>query len=144
MAIKCLECNYKCGIPFTLSFHYKIEHKDKICDCSCGDESLSRICMIGTVSKIRGTTPKCSSSGFRSSSNSSSNSNSNSSSNSILILVPVLILFPILVLFHILVLFPILVLILILVLVLIPILVLVLILSSTPLMVLLYPISTSI
>ena len=29
MAIECLECNYKCGIPFTLAFHYKIEHKDK-------------------------------------------------------------------------------------------------------------------
>ena len=29
MVIECLECNYKCGTPFTLAFHYKIEHKDK-------------------------------------------------------------------------------------------------------------------
>ena len=29
MVIECLECNFKCGTPFTLAFHYKIEHQDK-------------------------------------------------------------------------------------------------------------------
>ena len=45
MVIECLECNYKCGTPFTLAFHYKIEHKDEINECACGDESLSGICI---------------------------------------------------------------------------------------------------
>ena len=35
MVIECLECNYKCVTPFTLIFHYKIEHKDKISGCAC-------------------------------------------------------------------------------------------------------------
>ena len=68
MVIECLECNYKCGIPFTLAFHYKIEHMDKIGE----DGSLSGICIIELAY----------SSDFKSSSNSNSNSNSSSISNS--------------------------------------------------------------
>ena len=44
MVINCLECRAKCGTPHTLSFHYKLKHKDKIGECKCGDLSLSRIC----------------------------------------------------------------------------------------------------
>ena len=55
MVLESLNCNYKCGTPFTLAFHYKIEHRDKISECACGDESLKGICMSGTVSEINGT-----------------------------------------------------------------------------------------
>ena len=30
MVIECLECNYKCETPFTLSFHHKLDDKDKL------------------------------------------------------------------------------------------------------------------
>ena len=40
MVIKCLECNYKCGLPFTLAFHYSISHQDEIIKCACGDGLL--------------------------------------------------------------------------------------------------------
>ena len=52
MVIECLECNYKCETPFTLSFHHKLDDKDKISECACGDESLSGICIGGTASQI--------------------------------------------------------------------------------------------
>ena len=74
MAINCLECKHKCGLPFNLAFHYSIYHEDKISKCADGDETLSGICV-----KI-----DCSfkdESGYNSSS--SINSNSNSSINSI-------------------------------------------------------------
>ena len=41
MVMECLECNYKCGTPFNLAFHYKIEHWDKIGE----DGSLSGTCI---------------------------------------------------------------------------------------------------
>ena len=47
MVIECLESNCKRGTPFTLVFHFKIEHKDKISECECGDESLEGICKGG-------------------------------------------------------------------------------------------------
>ena len=43
MVKECLECNYKCGTPFTLAFQYKTKHKDKISERACGDESLNGI-----------------------------------------------------------------------------------------------------
>ena len=52
MVIESLECNYKCGTHFTLAFRYKIEHKDKISGCACGDESLSGICIEELASPI--------------------------------------------------------------------------------------------
>ena len=55
MVIKCLECNYKCGTPFTLAFHYKKEHKDEISKCVCGEQSLSGICINEFVSQVAGT-----------------------------------------------------------------------------------------
>ena len=71
MVIECLKWKYNCGTPFVLAFYYKIEHKNKISECACGGESLSEICISGaasqisgTVSRIRETTPKFSSSGF--------------------------------------------------------------------------------
>ena len=33
--MKCLDCNYACGNPHNLLFHYKIEHKDKVRKCTC-------------------------------------------------------------------------------------------------------------
>ena len=36
MHMKFLGCNYKCGSPHTLLFHYKLEHKDKVSKCACG------------------------------------------------------------------------------------------------------------
>ena len=88
MVIEYLECNYICGTPFTLAFHNKIEHKDKISKCACGDEPLSGICFDGAAwhatdgvrLQISGTTSNCSCSGSKSSSISNSSSSSISSS----------------------------------------------------------------
>ena len=44
MHMKCLYCNYRCGTPHTLLFHYKIEHKDKVCKCACGNQTISGNC----------------------------------------------------------------------------------------------------
>ena len=93
MVLECLECNYKCGTPFTLAFLYKIEHKDKISGCPCEDESLSGVCFKQLASPIgeagvHSHKTNCSISGFKSSSipissyNSKSNSSSSSLSNS--------------------------------------------------------------
>ena len=30
MSIDCLDCNYNCGTPHILLFHYKMEHKNKV------------------------------------------------------------------------------------------------------------------
>ena len=72
-------------------FLYKIEHKDKVSKCACGNQTISGICVEQISSKLRGTASKCSSSSssnnfssiFSSRSNSSSifSSNSNSDSN---------------------------------------------------------------
>ena len=35
--MKSLDWNYRCGTPHTLLFHYKIEHKDKVNKCACGN-----------------------------------------------------------------------------------------------------------
>ena len=53
MVIECLEGNYKCGTSFTLTFHYKIEHKDKISEWVCGDESLSVFCIKELASSMK-------------------------------------------------------------------------------------------
>ena len=90
MVIEVLECNYQCGTPFTLAFHYKIKLRDKISGCACGCESLSGICIKDIASPIgqagvHSHKTNCSSSGFKSDSISSSSfhSNSNSISSSI-------------------------------------------------------------
>ena len=98
--MKCLDCNYGCGTPRSLLFHYKTEHKDKVGKCASGDESISGNCVEVISSKFRGSASKCSSSNscssfsfnpssnstsssiFSSSSNTNSDSNSNSNSNS--------------------------------------------------------------
>ena len=97
MNMKCLDCNYKCATPHTLLFHYKIEHKDKVSKCACGNQTISVNCVEEISSKLRGTASKCSSSNLRSSftdsspcsifssnpnSDSNYNSNSDSSANS--------------------------------------------------------------
>ena len=94
MHMKCLYCNYRCGTPHTLLSHYKIEHKDKVCKCACGIQTISGNCGEEISSKLRGTASKCSifssssssnpnsDSNYNSNSNSDSNSNSNSESNS--------------------------------------------------------------
>ena len=71
MHMECLDCNYGCGTPHTLLFHYKIEHKNKVRKCACGNQTK------------RGTASKGSSSSFSPSSSSifSSSSNPNSDSN---------------------------------------------------------------
>ena len=69
MVIKCLECSHEYGLPLILAFHYSIYHEDKISKCSCGDKTLSGICMK-TVCSFKDE------SGYIS--NSSSNSNSSS------------------------------------------------------------------
>ena len=80
MVIENLECNYKCGTPFTLAFHYKVEYKDKIDE----DGSLSGICIseIASSSGVKSSSNSNSNSNSISSSISNSNSNSNSKSNS--------------------------------------------------------------
>ena len=45
MVIKCFECPHKCGLPFSLAFHYSIHHVDKIGRCECDEETLSGICL---------------------------------------------------------------------------------------------------
>ena len=82
MNIDCIECDYNCGTPHIEFFHYKIEHKDNVIKCACGNESLSDNCVGEMVSKIRGITPKCSNYNSNSNSNSTSNSGSISNSNS--------------------------------------------------------------
>ena len=67
MHLKCLDCIYKFGTPHTLLFHYKIEHKDKVSKCGCGNQTVSCICVEEISSKLRGTASKCSSSNMRSS-----------------------------------------------------------------------------
>ena len=82
--MKCLDCNYGCGTPHNLLFHYKLKHKDKVSRCTCGNQTIRGNC-VGKVisSKIRGTASKYSSSSSSSSSNFSSIFGSISSSNSI-------------------------------------------------------------
>ena len=90
MHMKCLDCNYGCGTPHTLLFHYKIEHKDKVSKCACGNQTISGNCVEEISSKLRGTASKCSSQSvlvpnsssssiFSSSSNPKSDSNLRSS-----------------------------------------------------------------
>ena len=67
MHMKCLECNYNCGTPHTLLFQNKIEHKDKVSKCACGNQTISGNCVEEISSKLRGTASKCSSSNLRSS-----------------------------------------------------------------------------
>ena len=62
-----LECDYECGSPSYLLFHYKMKHKDKIFKCACGDDIMSGICLNKTRSKARGIASKCSSSSSSSS-----------------------------------------------------------------------------
>ena len=62
MHMKCLDFNYRCGLPHTLLFHYKIEHKDKVSKCACGNQTISGNCVEEISSKIRGTASKPSSS----------------------------------------------------------------------------------
>ena len=93
MHMKCLDCYYRCGTAHNLLFHYKTEHKDKVSECACGNQTKSVNCVEEISSKLKGTTSKCSISNSSSSSssifssssssnpNSVSNSNSNSSSN---------------------------------------------------------------
>ena len=76
MTTKCLECNFITGSFLILSFHYKIEHKDKIDVCICGDDLLSGICTDKSYTEITGVASKCSTSGVISRFNFSSNSNS--------------------------------------------------------------------
>ena len=85
-----LDCNYGYGTPPNLLFHYKIEHKDKVSKCTCGNQTMRGNCVEEISSKIKGTASKCSSSSsssnfssiFSSNSNSDSNSTSDSNSNS--------------------------------------------------------------
>ena len=53
MVIKCLECKHKCGLPFNLAFHYSIYHEDKISKCTCGDKTLSGVCIQELASPIK-------------------------------------------------------------------------------------------
>ena len=69
--------------------NYKLKHKEKISTCACGEKSYSGIFLGETISKIKGTASKCSSSNSNppssftdSSSISSSISNSSSNYNS--------------------------------------------------------------
>ena len=87
MHLQCFVCNYKFGTPHTLLFQYKIEHKDKVSKCACGNQTKSGNCAEEISSKLRGTGSKCSSSNLRSSFTDSSqssifSSNPNSDSNS--------------------------------------------------------------
>ena len=81
MHMKCLDCNYGYATPHTLLFHYKIEHKDKVSKCACGNQTISGNCVEEISYKLRGTASKCSSSSSSSSSILSSSSNPNSDSN---------------------------------------------------------------
>ena len=40
MHMECLACNYGCGTPHNLPFHYKLEHKDKVSNCTCGNQTI--------------------------------------------------------------------------------------------------------
>ena len=104
MIAKCLECNYRCGSPFTLSFHYQVIHKDKMGKCACAVKSLSGICIkidypfkegrntkgektrnesnSGSSSRSEDNIYTNSSSRAEDNINANSNSNSNSTSNS--------------------------------------------------------------
>ena len=73
MGVVSFGCNYECGTPRSLLFHYKMEHKDKVSKCACGDQTISDNCVGGITSELRGIPSKCSSS--NSSSNSSSSYN---------------------------------------------------------------------
>ena len=80
--MKCLDCNYGCGTPHTLLFHDKIEHKDKVIKCACGNQTISGNCLEKISSKLKGIASKGSSSSSSSSSSFSSSSGSNSNSDS--------------------------------------------------------------
>ena len=86
MVIKCLECSYKCGLPFNLAFHFSIYHEDKNSKCACGDKTLSGICIKELASPMQTDCSFKDESGYNSSSSINSNPdssiNSNSSSNS--------------------------------------------------------------
>ena len=45
MHMKCLDCNYRCGTPHTLLFHYKKKHKDRVNKCACGNQTISGNCV---------------------------------------------------------------------------------------------------
>ena len=71
MVLRCLECKAKFGTPHTMSFHYKLKHKDKIGECKCGDIKLRGICLTDFIQEASGTNPNY----FCSNSNSNSNPN---------------------------------------------------------------------
>ena len=77
MYMKCLDCNYNCGTPHTLLFDYKIEHKDKVSKCTCGNKTRSGNCVEEISSKLRVTASKCANSSSSPSSIFSSSSSSN-------------------------------------------------------------------
>ena len=54
MHMKCLDCNYRCGTPHTLLSHYKIEHKDRVIKCACGNQTISGNCVEEISSKLKG------------------------------------------------------------------------------------------
>ena len=55
MHVKCLHCNYRCGNPHTLLFHYKIEHKDRVSKCVCGNQTIIGNCVQENSCKLWGT-----------------------------------------------------------------------------------------
>ena len=79
--MKSLDCNYRCGTPNALLFHYKKEHKYKVSKCACGNQTISGNFVDEFSSKVRCTASKCSSSSSNSIFSSSSSSNPNSDSN---------------------------------------------------------------
>ena len=80
MHMKCLDCNYGCGTTHTLLFHYEVEHKDKVSESACGNQTISGNCVEEISSKLRGTASKWSSSNLQSICTDSSYSFSPSSS----------------------------------------------------------------
>ena len=57
MVMKCLECRAKFGTPHTMSFQYKLKHKDKIGECKCWDISLSGICLSKIIQEASDPNP---------------------------------------------------------------------------------------
>ena len=43
MVTECSDCNYKCGTPSSLPFHYEKSLEDKMSNCTFGVQSLSGI-----------------------------------------------------------------------------------------------------
>ena len=79
--MKCLERRAIFGTLHTMSFHYKLRHKDKIGECKCGYKNLSGICLgkfIQESSELRGSFADPNPNNyFYPNSNSSPNPNSN-------------------------------------------------------------------